>query len=680
MLALNWSDPWVIGALAAVGGVLALVGVTFSYLPQRRVRAAALAAGFLGIAGLAAAAGISIHALAALRNPAAPRAPDAPPGEPRPPALTAQEALERFRRADSAGRLALVSRLPAGEQDWHTVGHGDVTQTLVERGAVEPVLATDVVCQVRGREGGKPASTIKSVVEDGTLVKKGQLLMELDDAPLREELRRQKAVVEQKQAALASAEKERAGAAVARAALDATTKRVKELEEDVAHCKIVAPHDGLLIYYVPEQARFGSGAGLAIVAQGEPVRQGQKLMRVCDLSKLQVQARIHEALISRVRAGQAARVRVDAFPGRQLNGRVTQVAAVASQQDWLTADVKVYPTTVALDGDVAGLKPGMSAEVTLVIEQRQGVLRLPVQALLGAGGKSVCYVREGEDIAERLVAVGASDGAFVEVTGGLKEGEAVLGDPRALAARLAERLGTGPPGPGARGPAPQGAARDVVVQSVRPAPAGPRARRALALAYGLTYRDLEQLAALPGVTRVVPVRSFPQELRRRERLHRGRMIATTADYAESEGLALAAGRFFTAAEDEGRANVAVLSAAAADRLFPDGAPLGQSVVVGRNAFVVVGVARDRGAAEEGPDAKIGGDVYLPLRTCQARFGQTLVVRRRGAVERDQVELTQVTLTLARAEQVPPTVEAARGILQASHAPQKDWVVLPGVAE
>src|SRR5438477_101582 len=78
-----------------------------------------------------------------------------------------------------------------------------------------------VVCQVRGRAAGKAATTIKSVVEDGTPVKKGQLLAELDDAPLREQLQEQKLVVGQKQAALARAEKDREGVEAARAALDA---------------------------------------------------------------------------------------------------------------------------------------------------------------------------------------------------------------------------------------------------------------------------------------------------------------------------------------------------------------------------------------------------------------------------------------------------------------------------
>jgi RND family efflux transporter MFP subunit len=667
---LNWSDPWVIGTLAVVGGVLALVGVTFSYLPQRRVRAAALTAGFLGIAGLAAAAAISVHALASLGKPPAPAPQPAAARHEVPP--SAQEVLERFRRADAAARLALVRRLNEAEQDWHTAGRGDLTLTVTERGVVEPVLATDVVCQARGREAGKPVTTIKWVIDDGSAVKKGQLLLELADSAFREALQEQKRVVEQKREALARAEKgPAAAAAAARAALEAAEKRARELEEDVARCKLTAPHDGLLIYYVPEQARFGSGAGLSVVAQGEPVRQGQKLLRVCDLSKLQVQTRVHEALVSRVRAGQEARVRVDASPGRRLRGRVKDVSPVASQQDWLTSDVKVYPTTVTLEGDVSGLKPGMSAAVTIVTDERKGVLRLPVQAVLPAGGKRVCYVRQADGIEEREVKLGASDGAFVEITGGLKEGEAVLRDPHALAARLAERLGAGPPGPEARGRARH--ARDVVVQSVRLEPTGPRARRAMTLSYGLTRRDLERLAALPGVRRVVPVRSFPQELRHLARRQAGRTVATTPAYAEAEGLELAAGRFFSAAEDESEANVAVLGPAAAERLFPEGGPLGETVLVGRHLFVVVGVLRD------GPAAEAGGDVYLPLRTCWGRFGQALVTRRGSALRREQVELTQVTLTLARAEQVGSTVEAARTLLRASH-PQKDWEVLPGAAE
>ena len=63
--------------------------------------------------------------------------------------------------------------------------------------------------------------------------------------------------------------------------------------------------------------------------------------------------------------GQPALVRVDAFPARVLKAHVKSVATVASQQDWLSADVKVYQTMISIDESLDGLKPGMSAEVTI---------------------------------------------------------------------------------------------------------------------------------------------------------------------------------------------------------------------------------------------------------------------------------------------------------------------------
>ena len=103
--------------------------------------------------------------------------------------------------------------------------------------------------------------------------------------------------------------------------LDQETAKQKDLEEEIKKCKIYAPQDGLVVYYIPEQTRFGSGSAQSTVAQGEPVREGQKLMRIPDLKHMVVNTRVHEALVSNVRGetrdddgnvtfrGQDARVR-----------------------------------------------------------------------------------------------------------------------------------------------------------------------------------------------------------------------------------------------------------------------------------------------------------------------------------------------------------------------------------
>src|SRR5262249_49761983 len=135
-------------------------------------------------------------------------------------------------------------------------------------------------------------------------------------------------------------------------------QRYGEIEEEIKKCKIYAPQEGMVVYYVSEQSRFGSGSQQSIVAQGEPVRDGQKLMRIPDLDHMLVNTRVHEAMVARLREGQPASVRVDAHAGQLLPGHVKSVATVAAQQDWMSADVKVYTTMVAIDGTVEGLKPG----------------------------------------------------------------------------------------------------------------------------------------------------------------------------------------------------------------------------------------------------------------------------------------------------------------------------------
>jgi HlyD family secretion protein len=260
----------------------------------------------------------------------------------------------------------------------------------------------------------------------------------------------------------------------------------QEIEEVIRKCTIVAPQDGLVVYYIPDQARFGGGSQLSIIAQGEPVREGQKLMRIPDLHHMVVNTRVHEALVSRVHGerfeptgfgerlraalgtcpdlftrliaeqafsemrekfhdseqrlvsnGLPAALRVDAIPDRTLRGHVRTVATVSSQQDFLSADVKVYQTMVAIDDQVDGLKPGMSAEVTIMIDdQLEHVLSVPLQAIVGSaelGMERKCFVLDSTgQPEERTIVVGLSNEQMAEIKSGLQEGDEVVLNPRAL--------------------------------------------------------------------------------------------------------------------------------------------------------------------------------------------------------------------------------------------------------
>ncbi|HEV3443374.1 MAG TPA: hypothetical protein VG099_01970 [Gemmataceae bacterium] len=224
---------------------------------------------------------------------------------------------------------------------------------------------------------------------------------------------------------------------------DQESAKQKDLEEEIRKCKIFAPQDGLVVYYVPEQTRGGFGAQQSVVAQGEPVREGQKLMRIPNLKRMMVNTKVHEALVSNVRGevrdgdgkvifgGQPARVRVDAYNERDLKAHVKSVATVAAQSDWMSADVKMYVTMVTLDEAVEGLKPGMSAEVNVLVDKTTNdVFIVPVQALMGSpamGKKRVCWTKTPEGgYEQREVEVGASNEKEAEIRSGLKEGEQVV--------------------------------------------------------------------------------------------------------------------------------------------------------------------------------------------------------------------------------------------------------------
>ncbi|GIW80284.1 MAG: hypothetical protein KatS3mg105_2091 [Gemmatales bacterium] len=223
-----------------------------------------------------------------------------------------------------------------------------------------------------------------------------------------------------------------------RAIYEQEVKRYEEIEAEIAKCTIHAPRDGLVVYYVPQQSRRGIGSNQSIIAQGEPVMERQKLMQIPDLTKMIVDTKIHEALISRIPQDVKlpAVIRVDAFPDRTFRGHVMSVATVASQAHWLMSDVKVYEAKVAIDDPVVDLKPGMTAEVTIFAQSGvERALTVPVQAVVGSvemGAKRKCFVMTPTGPVEREITLGLSNDRMVEVRSGLQQGEQVVLNPRQL--------------------------------------------------------------------------------------------------------------------------------------------------------------------------------------------------------------------------------------------------------
>lgn len=261
--------------------------------------------------------------------------------------------------------------------------------------------------------------------------------------------------------------------------------RKLEIDDEIAKCQLYAPQSGLVVYYLSEASRWGSGSQNSTINIGEPVKEGQKLMQIPNLSRMQVNAKVHEAMVSRVKGevlrptgystalqagfsagrpvldvisnlavhhsvrhefldkdfevlypGQPVKIRVDAYPSKEFQGRVKSVATVNSQESFFSSDVKLYQTIVSIDETVMNLKPGMSAQVTILAEEStEPVLTIPIQSVAGSiamGAKRKCFVLENGQPKERDIVVGRSNDNLVEVTQGLHEGETVVLNPRSL--------------------------------------------------------------------------------------------------------------------------------------------------------------------------------------------------------------------------------------------------------
>lgn len=197
----------------------------------------------------------------------------------------------------------------------------------------------------------------------------------------------------------------------------------KDLYEQLAKCNITAQKPGLVVYGGGRDLRFGEER----VMEGATVRDRQTIITIPDMTKMSVQVKIHESYIKKIKKGQAAHITVDAYPDQVLDGEVTKVGVLPdSQNRWLNPDMKVYLTTITINGTHDWLKPGMSAKCEILVARLDDVVHVPIQSVTTWNGQQVCYVLNGGKPERRLVEIGENNDEFVEIRNGLREGERVL--------------------------------------------------------------------------------------------------------------------------------------------------------------------------------------------------------------------------------------------------------------
>ena len=318
-----------------------------------------------------------------------------------------------------------------------------IRTSITATGTIEPVTSVTVGTQVSG-------IVSKLYVDYNSVVKKGQVIAELDRTNLISELNTAKANLASSESSMAyeksnynryktlydkglvsADEYESALLSYRKAKEDVSTKResVNKAQTNLGYATITSPIDGVVLSKSVEEGQTVAASfntpELFSIAQ--------------DLTDMRVIADIDEADIGGVKEGQRVSFTVDAFPEDHFEGKVTQVR----QQATTASNVVTYEVVISAPNNDLKLKPGLTANVTIFTLEKNDVLAvpskalrfMPTEALLEKGqtisdceGEHKLWTLEGNTFKAYKVEIGTSNGIMTEITGGISEGTEVLTD------------------------------------------------------------------------------------------------------------------------------------------------------------------------------------------------------------------------------------------------------------
>ena len=202
----------------------------------------------------------------------------------------------------------------------------------------------------------------------------------------------------------------------------ADRKRLERAQEELRLCTIVAKRGGLVIYPTGEEWK-----DTPEIEEGATVRKDQTLLLMPDLTQMQVKVGIHESIVDRVRKGMQANVTLNR---KLIDAKVTFVASVAKPASWWNGNVVKYESIVSLPQGTE-MKPGMSAEVEIILAKHDDVLSVPAAACIETNAGFACWVQTESGPQRRSLSVGDSNNMFLLAEDGIAKGERVILDPLA---------------------------------------------------------------------------------------------------------------------------------------------------------------------------------------------------------------------------------------------------------
>ena len=323
------------------------------------------------------------------------------------------------------------------------VEESNLQNSVTATGTIEPVTSVTVGTQVSG-------IVSRLYVDYNSVVKKGQVIAELDKTNLLSELNTAKANLSSLQSALnyqaanfnryqtllnkglVSADDFENAQLTYRQATEQVAQakeQVQRAQTNLGYATITSPIDGVVLSKSVEEGQT--------VAASFSTPELFKIAK--DLTNMQVVANVDEADIGNVRAGERVSFTVDAYPDDKFQGTVTQVR----QEATTTNNVVTYEVVInAPNGDLK-LKPGLTANVTIYTSEKTGVLCVPTKALrftptaetvgkewkiADCNGKNKLWTIEGNTLKAHAVKTGMTDGSQTEIVSGITKGTTIVSE------------------------------------------------------------------------------------------------------------------------------------------------------------------------------------------------------------------------------------------------------------
>jgi len=224
--------------------------------------------------------------------------------------------------------------------------------------------------------------------------------------------------------------------------------------------------------------------------------------------------------------------------------------------------------------------------------------------------------------------------------------------------------------------------QNIIINSVSPPETGKASENTNYLSeYGLTYEDAERIhVTLPGVEVMVPSKIIRSDVMYRAKRVDADALGTIPWYPRISSNVIERGRFFTEEETADRRNVCVLSEELAKKLFTFQDPIGTTIRIRGDYFIVIGIMGTPKATATGlnggmPSAT-GCQLYLPITTARSRFGDTIYTRRSGSRSLEKIELHQVIVKVDQLEKVVQSADVIKQILQQTHKQLDYEMVVP----